>query len=55
MRIKVNIRSNKKIKYRMTSGLEKYLKKVEEDIKNNRNIAGPFYSAEEADRYLDCL
>lgn len=38
---------------RMTPELEKLLGKVEEDIKNNRNIAGPFYSAEEMDRYLN--
>ncbi|HZQ29714.1 MAG TPA: hypothetical protein VFA93_01380 [Patescibacteria group bacterium] len=37
----------------MTPEFEKYLGKVEEDIKNDRNIAGPFYSAEEMDKYLD--
>ena len=39
----------------MTPELEKLLKRVEEDIKNNRNIDGPFYSAEEMDNYLDSL
>lgn len=38
---------------RMTPELEKLLDKVEEDIKNKRNIVGPFSTAEEMDRYLD--
>lgn len=37
----------------MTPELEKLLGKVEEDIKNNRNIVGPFYSPREMDEYLD--
>ena len=37
----------------MTPELEKLLGKVEEDIKKNRNLAGPFYSAEEMDKYLN--
>ena len=37
----------------MTPELEKYLGKVEEDIKHNRNIDGPFYNAEEWNKYLD--
>ena len=39
----------------MTPELEKLLDKVEEDIKHNRNIVGPFHSAEEANKYLDSL
>lgn len=38
---------------RMTPELEKLLDKVEEDIKNKRNLVGPFSSAEEMDKYLD--
>jgi len=38
---------------RMTPELERYLSKVEEDIKHDRNIDGPFYSAEEWNKYLD--
>ncbi len=37
----------------MTPELEKYLGKVEKDIKNKRNLAGPFSNAEEMDEYLD--
>lgn len=40
---------------RMTPELEKYLGKIEEDIKRNRNIAGPFKNAKEANKYLDSL
>lgn len=39
----------------MTPELEKLIGKVEEDIKYNRNIVGPFHSAEEANKYLDSL
>lgn len=39
----------------MTPELEKVLDKVEKDIKNKRNIIGPFYTAEEMDKYLDSL
>lgn len=38
---------------RMTPELEKLLGKVEEDIKHNRNIDGPFHNAEEWHKYLD--
>ena len=38
---------------RMTPELEKYLDKVEDDIKHNRNIVGPFKTTAEMDRYLD--
>lgn len=38
---------------RMTPELEKLLGKVEVDIKNNRNIDGPFYDGKEMDKYLD--
>jgi len=38
---------------RMTPELEKLLGKVEEDIKHNRNIDGPFYNVEEWNKYLD--
>lgn len=37
----------------MTPELEKLLDKVEKDIKNKINLAGPFSAAEEMDRYLD--
>ena len=37
----------------MTPELEKLLDKVEEDIKHNRNIVGPFDNAEEMDKYLN--
>lgn len=39
----------------MTPELEKLIAKVEEDIKHNRNIAGPFKTAKEANDYLDSL
>lgn len=39
----------------MTPELEKLLDRVEEDIKNNRNIVGPFKSAKKANEYLDSL
>lgn len=47
--------SKKEKEYRMKPELEKLLKRVEEDIKNNRNIVGPFHSAEEMNKYLDSL
>ena len=37
----------------MTPELEKYLEKVEEDIKHQRNMIGPFSTPKEMDRYLD--
>ena len=37
----------------MTPELEEYLEKVEEDIKHQRNMIGPFSTPEEMDRYLD--
>lgn len=40
---------------RMTPELEKFLGKVEEDIKHNRNLVGPFKTAREANKYLDSL
>jgi len=40
---------------RMTPELEKYLDKVERDIKNKKNIIGPFSTAKEANDYLDSL
>lgn len=39
----------------MTPELEKYLEKVEEDIKHQRNLVGPFKTAREANKYLDSL
>lgn len=39
----------------MTTELEKFLGKVDEDIKHKRNLVGPFYSAKEANKYLDSL
>jgi len=49
----ITLKYSKKIKYQMKPELEKLLGKVEEDIKNNRNIVGPFKTAKEADEYLD--
>lgn len=40
---------------RMTPELEKLLDRVEEDIKHNRNLVGPFKNAKEANDYLDSL
>ena len=37
----------------MTPELERLIGRVEEDIKHNRNIDGPFHSAEEWNKYLD--
>ena len=37
----------------MTAELEKFLGKVEKDIKNKKNLAGPFYNGKEMDEYLD--
>lgn len=37
----------------MTPEFERYLDGIEEDIKHNRNIVGPFKSGEEMDRYLN--
>jgi len=48
-------RSKKEIKYRMTPYLEKIIARVEKDIKNNRNIIGPFRNAEEMDKYFNSL
>lgn len=39
----------------MTPELEKLLDKVEADIKNKRNLIGPFSTPEEMDTYLDSL
>ncbi|OGD92699.1 hypothetical protein A2697_04005 [Candidatus Curtissbacteria bacterium RIFCSPHIGHO2_01_FULL_41_44] len=39
----------------MTPELEKLLDKVEEDIKHNRNIVGPFKTPEEMDKFLNSL
>ena len=39
----------------MTPELEKLLVRVEKDIKNNKNLAGPFKNAKEANDYLDSL
>ena len=39
----------------MTPELEKLLDKVEEDIKHNRNLIGPFKTPEEMDKLLDSL
>ena len=40
---------------RMTPELEKLIGRVRKDFKNNRNISGPFSTAEEMDKYLDKL
>ena len=37
----------------MTPELEKLLDKVEEDIKNKKNLIGPFSTAGEMDKYLN--
>lgn len=39
----------------MTPELEKLLDRVEDDIKNKRNLIGPFSTPEEMDKYLDSL
>ena len=39
----------------MTPELEKLLARVEEDIKHNRNIIGPFTTPQEMDKFLDSL
>ncbi|MDO8657490.1 MAG: type II toxin-antitoxin system RelB/DinJ family antitoxin [Candidatus Levybacteria bacterium] len=39
----------------MTPELEKLIAKVEVDIKNKRNLVGPFKTAKEANNYLDSL
>lgn len=39
----------------MTPELEKLLDRVEEDIKHNRNIVGPFKTPEEMDKFLNSL
>lgn len=39
----------------MTPQFEKYLEKIEEDIKYHRNLVGPFKSAKEANDYLTSL
>lgn len=45
--------SKKEKEYRMTPELEKLIARVEGDIKNNRNIDGPFHNAKEMDKYLN--
>jgi len=40
---------------RMTPELERFLGKVDEDIKYRRNLVGPFKTAREANKYLDSL
>lgn len=40
---------------RMTAELEKILGKVEDDIKNKRNLSKAFSTASEMDEYLDSL
>lgn len=37
----------------MTPELERLIAKVEADIKNKRNLVGPFSNAEEMDKYLN--
>ena len=39
----------------MTPELEKLLDKVEEDIKNKKNLIGPFKTPKEMDKFLDSL
>lgn len=39
----------------MTPELERLIAKVEVDIKNKRNLVGPFKTAKEANDYLDSL
>ena len=40
---------------KMTPHLESILGKVEKDIKEGKNMTGPFETAEEANAYLDTL
>lgn len=40
---------------RLTPEFEKLMGKIDDDIKNRKNIIGPFSSAEEANKYLDNL
>lgn len=40
---------------RITPEFEKLLGKIDEDIKNRKNLIGPFTSSEEMDKYLDSL
>ncbi|PJE73301.1 MAG: hypothetical protein COV00_00595 [Candidatus Tagabacteria bacterium CG10_big_fil_rev_8_21_14_0_10_40_13] len=40
---------------KMTPYLERILGKTEKDIKEGKNMTGPFNSAREANRYLDSL
>lgn len=40
---------------KMTPYLESVLDEVEKDIKEGKNMAGPFSTAEEMDEYLDSL
>ncbi len=40
---------------KMTSYLEKILGKVENDLKEGKNLHGPFKSPEEMDKFLDSL
>ncbi len=40
---------------RMTPEFEKLLGKIDDDIKHNRNLVGPFKSAKEANDYLNSL
>ena len=58
----INIKSNKKVKtnadayvFQMTPELEKLIGRVRKDFKNNKNISGPFSTAEEIDTYLSEL
>lgn len=39
----------------MTPELERLLGQVEEDIKNKKNLSGPFSTSREMDEYLDNL
>ena len=39
----------------MTPEFERYLERIEEDIKHHRNLVGPFKNAKEANDYLDSL
>ena len=46
---------DKRGKYKMTPELERLLGKIDRDIKNNKNIVGPFSTSKEANEYLDSL
>ncbi|MFH1956772.1 MAG: hypothetical protein ABIJ28_03945 [Patescibacteria group bacterium] len=59
MKTLINIKTDKEVYFsvapRMTSYLENFIKEARKDYKAGKNIAGPFATAKEMDRYLDSL